>query len=390
MKERNSAKPGLGLALTAVLVILLGAVSVGIVYSGVNITTLSGNRVSDSELMASSAAYWLRAEPDSTEIYDRAMAETVYLYWKEYDENGEVTGTVSGSGIVLSSDGYILTNAHCVSDAQAAGESMTVEFSDGSTYESVIVGADTDTDVALLKIDAAGLQPAAIGTVKNVRPCQTVYVMGHPAQNLKFTITSGIVSGLDRSVTFSDGTTLQLFQLDAAVNPGNSGGPVYDTQGNVVGMVTAKYVDLTTEGIGFATPIDLAIEIAGQLKENGFVRGRPLMGITVSTAVEGQLREDSPAGALIYSVEPGLCGEKAGLRKNDIIIRMGNAPITSMQELVNAKKNYRAGDSVELRVWRDGQELTVVMTFDEVTPEHRTGSATIPAESEAEIELPEG
>ena len=337
-------------------------------------------REQGTNLEADLSASWFGMELDPTVLYERACSQTVFLHWEKEQEDGSVQ-SVSSSGIILSSDGYILTNAHCVSEAKSCGEPMQVELYDSRKFSGEIIGADSETDVALLKIEASGLQAAYLST-DELKCCETVYAMGHPNIELKFTITSGIVSGLDRTIDFGDGTVLTMFQFDAAVNPGNSGGPAYDVYGRVVGMVTAKYVSLNTEGIGFAIPIRYAVNIAEQLKEYGYVPNRPLLGITALNATAGMIREDSPAGVMVYSAEPGLPGDKAGFIKGDIIVSIDGITISSLDDLSRVKKGYKAGDTVLIRFWRDSEYLETYLTFAEVTPEHPTGPVAVEEEEE--------
>ncbi len=365
-------------SLVLLLIVSLSAGVVSLSLGGAAIvpaTAASGGEASVRPLEADYSVSWEEAELDPTALYDLACRQTAFIRWdnKKLEEGKQ---TVFASGIIVSQDGYILTNAHCVSEARAAGDPIEVVLFDGRSFMGEIVGADPETDVALLKVAARGLSAAMLSTAK-LKGCQTVYVMGHPDDELRYTMTSGIVSGLDRQVDFSDGASLHMFQIDAAVNPGNSGGPVYDDRGRVVGMVTAKYVSINTEGIGFAIPIQEAVSVAGELKEYGYVPGRPLMGITAITVEEGKLKAGSPAGVMVHSAEAGLPGEKAGLIKGDIIVAINGKTITSMEDLSRVKKDYRAGDTVKLRFWRDGEYLETYMTFDEVTPEHPTGPVDV-------------
>lgn len=380
MDKHRSGKTAAVVLILVILMLVFAATSLYSVFRGASVLP----RSDETALPAFTDP--MHPELAEESIYDLALQQTVYLSWSEHDADGNTLAINSGSGIVLTADGYLLTNAHCVADAVEKGEPITAELYDGSSCPAAVVGVDTETDVALLKLDKAFPSPAVLGSSRSLRPSQRVFVMGHPAANLKFSITSGIISGLDRRITFSDGTTLNLFQLDAAVNPGNSGGPVYDMQGRVIGVVTAKYVTLSAEGIGFATPIDLAMEIAEDLKAFGYVRGRPLMGITVTSVLANEITTASPAGCWIISVEPGLCGEKAGLRKDDVIVAMDGAPVTDNASLLELKKSYQAGDTVTLRVWRDGAYQELEMTFDEVTPQHKTGTVYLPAEPEEQTE----
>lgn len=369
------------LGLAMLLVLGLGAGMIGVSFAGTSIVPKASPSLRepstaflDVELSGSGSG----KELDPAKLYDRACRQTVYIYLSVKDAEGK-DHTVSGSGIIVSHDGYILTNAHCVSDAQDAGLPMQVELYDGRTFTGVIVGADSDTDVALLKIEAQGLQAANLSTAK-LKNCQTIYVMGHPDSDLKFTMTSGIISGQDRKVDFSDGNILRMFQFDAAVNPGNSGGPVYDIYGAVVGMVTAKYMSLTSEGLGFAIPIQDAAAVAGELKEYGYVRGRPLLGITAISVAEGRLKAGSPPGVMVHSAEKGLPGDQAGFIKGDIIISIDGKTVSSMEDLTIIKKEYKAGDRVKIRFWRDGEYMETYLTFGEVTPEHPTGPVDIEEE----------
>ena len=369
-------------SLAVLLVLCLGAGVIGLSFAGASIVPkedISLRQPTFTTLDVSLSGSSSRTEMDPTKLYDRACRQTVYIYLNLKDESGN-DHTVSGSGIIVSHDGYILTNAHCVSDAKSAGLPMQVELYDGRTFTGTIVGTDPETDVALLKIEANGLQAASLSTAK-LKNCQTIYVMGHPDIDLKYTMTSGIVSGQDRKVDFSDGNELKMFQIDAAVNPGNSGGPVYDIYGAVVGMVTAKYMSLTSEGLGFAIPIQDAVTIAGDLKEFGYVKGRPLLGITAIGVKEGQLKAGSPAGVMIHSADKGLPGELAGFIKGDIIVSIDGKTVSSMEDLTRIKKEYKAGDTVKIRFWRDGEYLDTYMTFAEVTPEHPTGPVEIEEEN---------
>ena len=331
MNKRNGQNVILcGLAI--LLVLCLSVSVIGLSFAGTSIVPKTNPSLREQstpfievELSGSGSG----KELDPAKLYDRACRQTVYIYLSVKDADGK-DHTVSGSGIIVSHDGYIMTNAHCVSDALAAELPMQVELYDGRTFTGVIVGADSETDVALLKIEAQGLQAANLSTSK-LKNCQTIYVMGHPDSDLKFTMTSGIISGQDRKVDFSDGNILRMFQFDAAVNPGNSGGPVYDIYGAVVGMVTAKYMSLTSEGLGFAIPIQDAAAIAGELKEYGYVRGRPLLGITAIGVTEGKLKTGSPAGVMVHSAEKGLPGDLAGFIKGDIIVSIDGKTVSSME-----------------------------------------------------------
>ncbi len=338
------------------------------------------------------AYFYGSTETDPVKLYETAEKQTVMITtYTSTDTDGNVLQRVMGTGFVVSYDGYILTNAHVVSEANELELSPTVSFRDGSSYDAEIIGCDSQSDVALLKINARCHSVARLGNSDKLKACQSVYIMGHPAEELAYTMTSGIISGTDREIEFEDGVVLNMFQIDAAVNRGCSGGPVYNAAGEVIGITTAKYSGVTAEGLGFALPINDALKIAEDLKEYGYVRFRPLMGITVTNVTQDQFEGGSPAGAMVYDISPGLCGEKAGLQKGDIIIQLGDTPVRSITDLTKAKLPYDAGDTAPITVWRYGEILTLYITFDEVNPEHPTGKVEItPEETPAPEETPGG
>ena len=271
----------------------------------------------------------------------------------------------SGSGFIISSDGYILTNFHVIETAYMHNAPLHVLMLDGTSYEARVVGYDADSDVAVIKIDATGLHPVSIANSDEIRVGQRVYAVGNPFGDLVYTMTEGIVSALERVVTV-DGRSINTFQLSAAVNPGNSGGPVYDTNGDVIGIVTAKFMSPTVEGIGFAIPINDAIEIASELIEHGFITGRARIGITGQT-VDRMFAEyfDWVEGIYIRSIMENSAAESAGLMVADIITHLGDARVLSMDQLAFYLRRYRAGDTTTITVLRAGQEQVFPITLDE-------------------------
>ncbi len=280
---------------------------------------------------------------------------------------GEMTPfSASGSGFVISSDGYIMTNNHVVEDATK----ITVIFADGRTYDATVVGTDSDgNDVGLIKIEATGLQTVTLATEDSFAVGDDVVVIGNPLGEMTFSLTSGSVSTLARTVTV-DNDGLTLFQIDAAVNPGNSGGPVFDMYGRVIGIVTAKYSDTDVEGIGFAIPITVASASVNDIIEYGYVRGRPYFGISVtdySTTQNGKPGFGTTVikGAKVLSVDAESCADKAGLLVDDIITALDDVEITSVADLLAAKKSYSAGDTASIIVFRNGEFITLSITFVE-------------------------
>lgn len=276
------------------------------------------------------------------------------------------TASSAGSGFVITENGYIVTNYHVIDGA----DSISVAFTDGSEYAATYVGGEESADVAVLKIDAEGLTPVVLGDSDTLLVGETVSTIGNALGALSFSQSSGIVSGLSRTVTYSDGTIINMLQTDCTINSGNSGGPLFDSYGRVVGITSAKYSnngdssDAAIENIGFAIPINDVKDIITDIMEHGYVV-RPYMGITVATVTEEYAAYFGwPQGAYVNSVEEGSCAEAAGLRKGDIITVLGESLITSATELTAAKNSYQVGDTVELTVYRSGEYLTLTITFD--------------------------
>ena len=293
------------------------------------------------------------------------------------------TSAASGSGFVLTQDGYIVTNYHVIEDA-VDDSSVTIEvsFANGDKYTAKLVGGEQDNDIAIIKIDATGLQPVTLGDSDKLVVGETVYAIGNPLGELTYSLTDGIVSALDRLITTSstnengqtETTTLNVLQTNCAINPGNSGGPLFDSYGNVVGIVSAKYTQsssgVSAEGLGFAIPINDVKDILSDLIEHGYVTGKPYMGIQVKdVSSEAQLYGIS-AGAAVAYVADGSCAQKAGLQVNDIIIAIDDTAIDSSTALTAAlSTNYKAGDTATLTVLRNQQQLKLTITFDEKNAE---------------------
>jgi len=275
------------------------------------------------------------------------------------------TTVASGSGFIISSDGYILTNYHVVQTSHEHNLPLIVSLNDGTEYNATVIGFDESSDVALIKIDATGLNAAVITNSDNIRAGQRVYAVGNPFGDLNYTMTEGIVSALDR-VTTVDGKSINTFQFSAAVNPGNSGGPVYNEYGEIIGIVSVKIMGNSVEGIGFAIPINDAISIASELIEHGYITGRAYMGITAETVSRANADYFSLVeGAYVKTVSEGSAADKAGLLFGDIITKIGDYEINTRESLVSTLRKFRAGDTTTLTVWRGGKEIELTITFDE-------------------------
>jgi serine protease Do len=304
------------------------------------------------------------------DVYDMARNQVVVINTDAPNFMGipdlsRNTPPVSGSGFIISTDGYILTNFHVIEIAHENDLPINVILNDGQSFEAEVIGFERFNDVAVIKIDAVGLYPVFIGDSNIIRVGQTVYAVGNPFGDLVFTMTDGIVSALDRVVSV-EGKSIRTFQFSAAVNSGNSGGPIYNSDGEVIGVVTAKVVRGNVEGIGFAIPINDAIEIASELIEHRYISGRPHIGIigqNVSPANADYF--DWVVGVYIRDVTPGSAAENAGLAVGDIIIGLGDKDINSLEILRLALRDYRAQDTTTITVWRDSVILDLTISFDE-------------------------
>ncbi len=278
-----------------------------------------------------------------------------------------VKGAAAGSGFVISKDGYILTNYHVIDGAS----SIQVAFVDGSTYPATLVGGEEANDIAVLKIDAQDLTPVHLGDSDNLVVGEQVCAIGNPLGELTFTYTSGSVSARDRSITMESGEIMNMLQTDTAINSGNSGGPLFNMYGEVIGITTAKYSSSSSssasvEGIGFAIPINDVKEMVQSIISHGYVTGKPNVGILMNNvSSEATKRYGIPAGAYIEAVLKGSCGEKAGLQAGDIITAVDESAVSSSEQLSSAVKNYKAGDTVTFTLYRNGETLTVTVTLDE-------------------------
>lgn len=286
---------------------------------------------------------------------------------------GQTASTaVVGSGFVLTEDGYVVTNNHVVEGT----DNVSVKLHDGSTYPAEVVGGDSLSDVALLKIEAEGLSHVAVGDSDAIAVGEGCIAIGNPLGELTFTMTGGYVSALPREINIS-GKPISMFQTDAAINAGNSGGPLFDMAGNVIGITSAKISGITgsgasIEGVGFAIPINEALRVVYDLQEYGYVRGRAFLGVTVkeldaATADTYGL----PVGPIVQSVVTDSCADKAGIAVKDIILAFNGRMVQTYTQLMSALNKCSAGDEVTLRIYRAGAELDVTLTLDE-RPEEQT------------------
>ena len=278
---------------------------------------------------------------------------------------------VTGSGFIISSDGYILTNYHVIELAYKSKQEITVMVHDGTKYPATIVGVEECNDIAVLKIDAQGLKPAQFGDSDALMVGDSVYAVGNPLGELEFSMSTGTVSAKDRLITTEDKTEpINMFQIDAAVNHGNSGGPVYNDKGQVVGIVTAKSQGSDVEGLGFAIPINDVVSIADDLITMGYVTGKARMGVQIDESYNAMFSQyfNMPIGAYVQYVEPDGAADKAGIQAGDIITKLGDMEVQSSPDLKKAVRKFSAGDTTEVTLYRAGESITLSITFDDLKP----------------------
>lgn len=305
-------------------------------------------------------------------IYDMACRQVVGITTEvTYTNFFGLTSSsaVTGSGFIVSEDGYVITNYHVIDYAYQYGYAVTVMLHDGTRYPAEIVGVEESDDIAVLKIDARGLTPVIMGDSNTISVGDELYAVGNPLGELEFTMTFGRVSALDRLIRSSDGTEINMFQFDAAVNSGNSGGPAYNAAGEVVGIVTAKYSSTGVEGLGFAIPMNDAADIAADLITRGYVSGKAYLGVQIDQRYNSVYSRyyALPNGAYVSLAEKGSCADKAGIQTGDIITAVGSYPVRSWSDLNAALRHFSAGDSVDVTVYRAGESIQRTVVFDEAT-----------------------
>lgn len=303
------------------------------------------------------------------EIYASWVNSTVGISTEIVTTNwfGQSVNAAAGSGFVISSDGYIVTNYHVIEGAST----IKVTFYDGTVYDATLIGGEESNDVAVLKIEAEGLTPVIIGDSDSLHVGQTVTAIGNPLGELTFSQTDGIISAKDRTVTLSGGEKINMLQTNCTINSGNSGGPLFNLYGEVIGITSAKYSnngsssEATIEGIGFAIPMNDVSQIIQDLIEHGYVTGKPNVGILLDDVDTAAQRYGIPAGAEVMAILEGSCAEQDGLQTGDIITAVNGTDVTNSAELQNEVKAYKAGDTVAFTVYRDGETVELQITLDE-------------------------
>ena len=291
-----------------------------------------------------------------------------------FGRSSSSTATASGSGIIISEDGYILTNNHVVSSSSSesnsyyqitdAGKVTVTLFGDETEYEAKIVGQDEQTDLAVIKIEKSGLTKAEFADSDSVKVGEFAMAVGNPV-NMNSTVTTGIISAVNRKITDSDGKTYTCIQTDAAINSGNSGGALVNSEGKVIGINTLKLSGTGIEGIGFAIPINSTTDITSQLIQYSKVK-RPFIGISgIDLNAETAKTYNLVEGVYVKSVEDFSAAEKAGLKAGDVIIEVEGKSIKTMDELNEVKNSHKIGDELKLKINRNGTEKEITLTLGE-------------------------
>ncbi len=320
----------------------------------------------------------INGEPLSTpEIVDKVGPAVVGIinkttYGNAYGYYGRFYGNLddeieqsSGSGVIISADGYIVTNNHVIENATT----ITVVLNTGDEHKAKLVGRDASTDLAVIKIDAKGLTYAQMGTSSSLRVGETAIAIGNPlGQEFAGTTTQGIISGLNRSVTI-DNKTMNLIQTDAAINPGNSGGALVNEYGNLIGINTAKISSETLEGLGFAIPIDEVKPIVQELMTNGYVTGRPVIGIG-GRAVTKQDAEayNMKVGVYVSSMTPSGPAYLAGIKIGDVIVECEGQAVETVDDINKIKNKKSPGDQIKLKIYRKDKYIDIKLILGEETP----------------------
>ncbi len=380
-QKSNSKQIFSAVLISFISAIIGGACALGI-YLGIannpkeeEVDTLASNINNNSYASSPNLSQVSLSNYSDTAIYAaQKVLPSMVSIKVEYDVNyfGMTKATAgSGSGVIISEDGYILTNNHVISSADSSSfyqvsdaKSITVKiYGDETEYPAEIVGTDSQTDLAVLKIDKTGLQAAELGDSSSVQIGEFVLAIGNP-YNLDFSVTAGIISALNREMTV-DSTTYKVIQADCAINSGNSGGALVNSKGQVIGITTLKLSGTGIEGVSFAIPINDTISIYKTLIEKGKI-SRPFVGVSgldidESTAIRNGLTK----GIYVDSVVSGSSAEKAGIKSGDVIVSFDGKDISTMDELNEIKNTKNIGDNVEIKFYRKSELKTVTITLGE-------------------------
>lgn len=357
--------------LIAMCLVISAFFGIGGAVLGANL--LSSNHGSDKQASATTTGYTLEDATGSNmtiqEVTDAAKPSVVEIKTESAASDSWMQQYVTqgaGSGVIITNDGYIITNNHVIDGANK----ITVTTSDEKEYDAQLVGTDSVSDVAVLKIDATGLTPATYGNSDQLSVGDMAIAIGNPLGELGGTVTAGIISALDRQLSI-DGKTMTLLQTDSSINPGNSGGGLFNGDGQLVGIVVAKSSGSDVEGLGFAIPITTAADVAQQLMDKGYVSGQPSTGMTYKESSGQQSGGDSFFGSssksvYIYSVD-GDNAKAAGFQSGDIVYAVDSKVITSFEDLSSVITSHKVGDKLTFSIIRDGKTMSIKLALEEKT-----------------------
>lgn len=374
-KPKKQRKPisrgGIAIALAVTMVFSCGlGFGGGYFANKVNTSTSGSLNITKTSNSGTTTTASSTSTANSTSEIVKKTADSVV----EISTESVVTGSFAqqyvqqgaGSGVIISQDGYILTNNHVINGAN----SVKVRLRDSTEYDATIVGSDSDNDIALLKVNATGLSPATFGDSNSLAVGDYVVAIGNPLGELGGTVTDGIISALARKVTIED-TQMTLLQTNAQVNPGNSGGGLFNANGELVGIVNAKQSATEVEGIAFAIPINNVLDILSDLKEYGYVTGKVDLGIDFTDITSDETAfyyGVNQTGCYVLSVDSGSNAEKAGITRGDLVTKVNDTDVSSSSDITTALEKAEVGDTVTFTVSRRGTSKTISFVLEEYVP----------------------
>ena len=350
---------------TVGIILLSGVVGFGAGYAGSHLSNNANVTIQQQTNKSNSGTVQVS---DVSDIVEKCKDSVVEITTESVSSGNSIFGQYvsqgAGSGVIISKDGYIVTNNHVVSGAT----SLKVTTTDGTEYDASVVGKDSQTDLAVIKVDANNLQAATLGDRDNLQDGDPAIAIGNPLEAQGGTVTTGIISATDRQITIDD-ETMTLLQTDAAINPGNSGGGLFNADGNLIGIVNAKESSTGIEGLGFAIPITPAQDIITELMQNGSVTSRPALNVSLydyTSNNQGQYSKYKDGCYIVQIVKNG-AADKAGLKQNDRILSFDGEQIQSTSDVKNVLKKHKIGDTVKMVVERDSKKITVEITLQAQT-----------------------
>lgn len=386
-KPKKPASKGFIAAMLAITMLSSAVLGFGGGYLANSMKTTSNGSININKVEASNASNETVATAGTTSEIVKKTADSVVEIATESVVNGSFAQQYvqqgAGSGVIISEDGYIITNHHVIDGAN----NITVTLRDGTTsYTAVLIGSDPDNDIALLKVDATGLHPATFGDSSKLAVGDYVVAIGNPLGELGGTVTDGIISALARDVTI-EGKDMTLLQTNAQISPGNSGGGLFNANGELVGIVNAKDSATEVEGIAFAIPINNVLDIFNDLKTYGYVTGKVDLGMQLADITSKETAfyyGVNQIGCYVLSVTKGSNAEAAGFRTGDIITKVDGKEVTSSDDVSKALESFDVGDQVKFTVYRSGKTTDLTLTLAEYVPSGNASGqqVTPPAQDE--------